>query len=236
VSSVAALPLPKGIYLASYLAPFAEALGRPDVTDIYVNRPGELWVETLNGAVERHDSPGLDETTLARLSHQLAALTHQGVSREHPLLAATLPDGYRIQIVAPPATRGPLALAIRKQVVTSLTLHDYASDGQFTSTQTKNGRRGDAAIERLVADRKFAEALSLAVRTRKNIVVSGGTSTGKTTFLNALLREVVKPGLQPMTLCPPRSECARTASSWASCAVRRLSRSCAPSIRVTQVR
>ena len=52
------------IYLRSYLAPLTGMLARPDVTDIYVNRPGELWIETVGGAIERHDAPALDEATL----------------------------------------------------------------------------------------------------------------------------------------------------------------------------
>ena len=156
----------EGVYLRAYLAPLVGMLARPDVTDIYVNRPGELWIETTTGTIERHEAPGLDEPTLARLARQIAALSHQGISREHPLLSATLPDGARVQIVAPPATRGPLALAIRKHVAPDLGLEDYVASGDL---------RG---------------MLAAAVRARKNILVSGGTSTGKTTFLNALLREV----------------------------------------------
>ncbi len=182
---------PAGVYLRSCLAPFRHALDRPDVTDIYVNRAGELWIETLGGAVERHDDPALTDVVLARLAGQIAALTHQGVSREHPLLAATLPDGSRIQVVAPPATRGPLALAIRRQVAASLTLQDYAAGDFFAGTRTDNAeRQHEREIRDLVDRRAFAEALALAVRARRNIIVSGGTSTGKTTFLNALLREV----------------------------------------------
>jgi type IV secretion system protein VirB11 len=161
------------------------------VTDIYVNRPGELWVETLGGAIERHDNAAVNELMLVRLARQIAALTHQGVSREHPLLAAILPDGSRIQVVAPPATRGPLALAIRRQVAASLTLQDYAADDHFAHTRTEVIRQPvDEQLRRLIGKHDFAGALALAVQARKNIVVSGGTSTGKTTFLNALLREV----------------------------------------------
>ena len=97
---------PAGYYLDSLLAPLAPWLTRPDVTDIYVNRAGELWVETLGGAIEAHPCPALTEPILARLSRQIAAASAQGISREHPLLAASLPDGSRVQIVAPPATRG----------------------------------------------------------------------------------------------------------------------------------
>jgi type IV secretion system protein VirB11 len=156
-----------------------------------VNRPGELWIETLGGNIERHEDAAIDELTLSRLARQIAALAHQGVNREHPLLAAKLPDGSRIQIVAPPATRGPLALAIRRQVSASLTLQDYAAGAFFAETRTGSGTRPyDEELKQLVGQRKFAEALALAVRARKNIIVSGGTSTGKTTFLNALLREI----------------------------------------------
>jgi type IV secretion system protein VirB11 len=193
VSAAAAVSGDERIYLRSYLAPLADMLARPDVTDIYVNRPGELWIETSGGAIERHEAPRLDEPTLARLARQIAAISHQGISREHPLLSATLPDGARVQIVAPPATRGPLVLAIRKHVSPDLTLGDYIAAGAFAET------RGRDALDRSEVDRALAAKLAAgdiagmlgdAVRARKNILVSGGTSTGKTTFLNALIREI----------------------------------------------
>lgn len=199
MSGAAAQLAPAGVYLRSCLGPFEAALARPDVTDIYVNRVGEMWIETLGGSIERHEDSSISEPMLARLARQIAALTHQGVSREHPLLAATMPDGSRIQVVAPPATRGPLALAIRRQVAASLTLQDYAASDSFEGTRTGMGPRNcDQELGRLIGERKFAEALALAVRSRKNIIVSGGTSTGKTTFLNALLREI--PGEERLIL------------------------------------
>jgi type IV secretion system protein VirB11 len=182
-----------GVYLRSYLAPLTGMLARPDVTDIYVNRPREIWVETTGGEIERHEAPALDEATLARLSRQIAALSHQGISREHPLLAATLPDGARIQVVAPPATRGPLALAIRKHVSPELQLSDYVASGAFSETRAREGfdrSQNDRALAEMLAAGELDRMLAAAVKARKNILVSGGTSTGKTTFLNALLREV----------------------------------------------
>jgi len=178
-----------GVYLEAYLAPLAPWLAEPGVTDLYVNRPGELWVERLGGAVERVDLPALDETNLWRLARQVASLSHQGVSREHPLLSAVLPDGARVQIVAAPATRGGMAMAIRKHVVSDLSLADYARTGAFADATTPP-TRPDAALRAMLDAGDVQGFLSAAVRAGKNIVVSGGTSTGKTTFLNALLKEV----------------------------------------------
>jgi type IV secretion system protein VirB11 len=182
-----------GVYLEAYLRPLAEWLGRADVTDILVNDAGEVWVESIGGAMERHAAPELTETTLWRLATQIAASANQGVSREHPLLAATLPGGARVQIVAPPATRGAMAIAIRKHVVTDLGLDDYEADGAFATA------RGVSLGQRSADDHLLKESLHAgdlpgflrqAVRMRKNIIVSGGTSTGKTTFLNALVKEI----------------------------------------------
>jgi len=180
------------VYLQSYLEPLAFALAREDVTDIYVNRPGEVWLESLGGKIEQHDVPALDAALLPRLARQVAALSHQGISREHPLLSASLPDGSRIQIVAPPATRGEIAIAIRKHVSADLTLDDYVAAAAFRNARSA-GQGAPAALERvraLVDAGDIGSALREAVRGRLNILISGGTSSGKTTFLNALIREI----------------------------------------------
>ena len=181
------------VYFRSYLAPLAPLLDRDDVTDIYVNRPGEAWAESLTGKIETHDIPALTEQLLERLARQIAAVSHQGINREHPLLSATMPDGARVQIVAPPATRGTMVLAIRKHVSPDLRLEDYSDAGAFATT--RSGRIGDASdLDRKLHDLLDAgdipALLRTAVQNRKNVLISGGTSSGKTTFLNALLREV----------------------------------------------
>ena len=181
---------PLRVYLDTFLAPLIPYLDREDVTDLYVNRPGELWLETGSGS-ERHLVPRLDEASLWRLARQIAATSDQGISREHPLLAATLPDGSRIQICAPPATRSAIAVAIRKHNVPDLRLTDYFAAGAFS-------RVGEAALSEKAVNRSLTallnagntlEFLAAAVRARKTIVIGGGTGTGKTTFLNALLKE-----------------------------------------------
>jgi len=178
------------VYLDAFLAPLAVYLDRSDVTDLYINRPGEVWLETSSG-IERHDQPGLDDAALWRLARQIAAASDQGINREHPLLAATLPDGSRVQICAPPATRGNLIVAIRRHNMPDLRLSDYLAAGAFA-------RVGEAALSREATDAHLAtlldqgmtyEFLATAVKTNKTIVIAGGTGTGKTTFLNALLKE-----------------------------------------------
>ncbi|MFI4964116.1 MAG: P-type DNA transfer ATPase VirB11 [Caulobacterales bacterium] len=181
------------VYLRTYLAPLALLLDRADVTDIFINAPGEAWIETVTGGIERHAAPQLDETTLQRLARQIASLSNQGISREHPLLAATLPDGERVQVIAPPATRGHLAIAVRKHVVADLSLDDYERASAFAETRTDGRSEAeaiDAELRQLLDAGQTTEFLRRAVRRRKNIIVAGGTSTGKTTFLNALLKEI----------------------------------------------
>jgi type IV secretion system protein VirB11 len=181
---------PAGFYLDSLLAPLAQWLERPDVTDIYINREQEVWVETLGGAIETHACPPLTEPILARMARQIAAVSSQGISREHPLLAANLPDGSRVQIAAPPATRAGYVIAIRRHVAASLTLDVYDEAGAFDEALIAevdlDRERRLFAIE----PREVRATLREAVRAKRNVLISGGTSTGKTTFLNALLREI----------------------------------------------
>lgn len=182
--------LREAIYLDSYLAPIAPFLTRGDVTDIYVNRPGEVWLETLGGAIERVDCPELTGTALTRLARQIAAASAQGISREHPLLAASLPDGSRVQVIQPPATRDHVAMAFRKHVAGGLSLDDYARGDGFAAAGIRTGENASNEAAQVDSKANHADLLRQAVLERKNILISGGTSTGKTTFLNALLGEI----------------------------------------------
>jgi type IV secretion system protein VirB11 len=181
---------PQNIYLESYLGVLEPWLGRPDLTDIYINRPGELWFEVLGAPPERCVVPELTSELLARMVKQIAAVTAQGINREHPLLSASLPDGTRVQAVIPPATRGEIALAFRKHVSVGLGLEDYRETGAVAETQIITANEKSQAAVQVSDDKDVISMLREAVRSKRNILVSGGTSSGKTTFVNALLREI----------------------------------------------
>lgn len=180
-----------GVYLDTYLSALAPWLDREDITDLLINRPGEVWIESGGGALNAVAAPQVTELALGRLARQIAAATHQGVNREHPLLSATLPGGGRVQIIGPPATRAGSVLAIRKHMIADLSVDDLSVRGLFgpvAGASSRDARNGELAA--LLDGGDTAEFLKQAVRSKKTIVISGGTGSGKTTLLNALVREI----------------------------------------------
>ena len=179
-----------GVYLSAYLAPLRPYLEREGVTDIWINRPGELWLEHAGGRTERMAAPELTDLALERLARQIAAANHQGFNREQPLVSASLPDGARVQIVGPPATRDGIALAIRRHALSDLSLGELAGAGLFSAPRQANGN-GEAGALRALLDAGDQQGfLARAVAARKTIVISGGTSSGKTTLMNALIKQI----------------------------------------------
>ncbi len=174
-------PPVRSVYLDAYLAPFQPWLARQSVTEILVNRPGELWIEDgEQPGMQRIAVPAIDDRLLQRLAEQVARTSHQGINREHPLLAATLPGGERIQLCGPPATRSGWALAIRRHRTLDLPLEAY-DRGPIVP------RPEPPLPDPLMQPIAF---LREAILRRQTILISGGTSTGKTTFLNAMLSEI----------------------------------------------
>jgi type IV secretion system protein VirB11 len=174
-------PAAGSAYLDAYLAPFRQWLARDTVTEILVNAPGEVWIEDSGSAgMQRIAAPDIDDTLVQRLAEQVARVSHQGINREHPLLGATLPDGARIQFCGPPATRKHWAMAIRRHRRLDLPLDAYDTGPLAVHREPV---LPDAAAEPIAY-------LRAAIAARKTILISGGTSTGKTTFLNAMLGEI----------------------------------------------
>ncbi len=183
----------KGHYLSKYLEPLRPWLDKPGVSEISINRPQEIWVEAAGEPRANFNVEDLTNDLLAQLSRQIAANTDQLINEEKPLLSAALPDGERVQVVAPPAAPNGYALSIRKQVLRNMNLDDYAKQGAFDMTTTSKDAKLDETVEsmrKLLRQNKIQEFLKFAVKNHQNIVISGGTSTGKTTFLNALMQEI----------------------------------------------
>lgn len=174
------MPQVSSSYLEAYFEPLRPWLNQDDVTELLVNRPGEIWIERAGpGSMERFLLPELDARLIERLATQIARVNRQGVNRENPLLSAVLEDGARVQIIAPSATRGDWVMAIRRHKIKVMPLTAFATD-----------LKPAAEPRSTLAESNPHEFLREAVRARKTILISGGTSSGKTSFLNALLAEV----------------------------------------------
>jgi type IV secretion system protein VirB11 len=177
--------------LDTYLLPFETVFAEDGVAEVSVNVAGEVWVEN-KGEMRCVTLPELDLEHLKGLGRLIAQSTEQVVSEEKPLLSATLPNGYRIQIVFPPACEsGTVAMSIRKAATQLYTFDTYEKMGAFEQTATDKIEDPHAPIlNDFLAKRDIRNFLSYAIKNKKNIVISGGTSTGKTTFTNAALLEI----------------------------------------------
>ncbi len=183
MSSIAALD--------SYLLPLKQLLDRDGVNEVSINRPHEVWVE-LKGDMIREELPTFDLEHLKSLGRLVAQATEQRLSEEEPLLSATLPNGYRIQIVFPPACeQGCVVISIRKPSSLKWSLDDYDKMGMFDSTSVGEVEdKNDLILAKLLKLNRIKDFLARAVVYKKNIIISGGTSTGKTTFTNAVIRGI----------------------------------------------
>lgn len=181
------------VFLTQYLQIFSEHLSNPNISEICVNKPGEMWLENSDKdqMIQILDSRVSNET-IWRLARLVARYTHQSISADKPLLSATLPTGERIQFAAPPVSQLGMALSIRKQVVKNMSLDDYNKMGAFNILDNSQLSATNMLpqLSELVADCRYQEFIIKAIQDKKNIILSGGTSTGKTTLLNAVLKEM----------------------------------------------
>lgn len=181
--------------LDRFLAPILHLLNEPGVNEIMINKEKEVWIE--KGGITRLEiNQELTLEHLIQLAKLIAQSTDQIISEETPLLSATLPNGYRVQIVIPPAcANNSIAFAIRKNISKLINMDDYAKMKMFDLPKISSGDKLkliNQELSDLLNKGAIQEFLTQAVLLKKNILISGGTSTGKTTFTNAILSCIKK--------------------------------------------
>lgn len=175
--------------LEHHMSVIAPHLNRPDVLEVVINRPNELFIETPKGW-EKHaiDLPYKACYTLAKA---IANRVKQNVSDKSPLLSTKLPDGERVQIVVPEACeQGTVSITIRKPSDRVFSLDDFSAQGMFevVKTDAKDVLPDDELLLALKRQEKWREFLAQAIKAKKNIIVSGATGSGKTTFMKGLIQ------------------------------------------------
>lgn len=161
-----------------------------DVTELVINRPYEAGVER-GGKWTWHDVPEMSFDWLMTLARAAAAATKQDIRSDAPLVSTVLPTGERCQFLIPPATlEGIVSVTMRKPSAVTLSLDDMISGGVFADT-TVAGRTiaaVDQRLSKLLRAKDWRGFLELAVVSRKNILISGATGSGKTTISKALIQ------------------------------------------------
>lgn len=165
-------------FIRNALGEFGPILDETDVVELSANQNGAVFVER-HGAAPEHVG-NLDEVARERLIRFCASEAGVPVTDTSPIVSAKMPGtGFRFEGVKPPAAQAPL-FSIRFHGARILNMRDYVDAGVVTNDQ--------------------AAFLIEALRSKKNIVVAGGTGSGKTTFLNMLIGELDKQDADPERL------------------------------------
>ena len=151
------------------LGPIEPLLLDPEISDILINGMESVYIER-RGRLERVDVRFRDRQHLLHIAQRIAGQVGRRVDESSPMVDARLADGSRVNIIIPPLALDGAAISIRRFVVRGVSLSDMA--------------------EREVLSSSMADLFRIAVKARINILISGGTGAGKTTFLNALSREI----------------------------------------------
>lgn len=177
------------VVLERFLEPLAPFLADASLTEIAINLPGEVFTEGPGGWT-RHDVATLSFEHLQSLATAAAAVTKQDIDRKRPIASTTLPGEERCQIVVPPAVpEGTISLTIRKPSKVTFSLDHFEELNLFAEVRphSEGLTPEENELVHLHAAGRWREFLALAVESRRNIIISGATGSGKTTLSKGLV-------------------------------------------------
>jgi len=157
--------------IKGFLKPIWHLLKDEKISEVMINSYNEIWVE-ISGKVHKTEARFADQDALIAAVTNIAQSVNRRIDEENPRLDARLPNGYRIHAVIPPCSRKGVTVAIRKFSTHQFTFQDYIRFGTLTGT--------------------VAQFLKVCSHLGKNILVSGGTGSGKTSLLGAMCSYIPK--------------------------------------------
>lgn len=157
--------------IKGFLQPIWPLLKDEKISEVMINGYNEIWVEVA-GKIQKTQASFTDEDALLAAVTNIAQSVNRRIDEQNPRLDARLPNGYRIHAVLPPCSRKGVTVAIRKFSTKQFTFEDYIRFGTLTGT--------------------VAQFLKIASELGKNILISGGTGSGKTSLLGAMCSYIPK--------------------------------------------
>lgn len=171
---------------------FKHLLDDPAITEIAVNGAGTIFYEKAS-VWQRQENSAVTVPGMITLGKAIATFSSQKWDESAPLLSASLPGGQRVQFVCPPAVEaGKVSMTMRIPDKRVRTLEDFSEDGLFSEVRLPSQEVSDAELQLLdmLSEKRYGEFFRFAVQSRQNIVVSGATGSGKTTFMKSLVQEI----------------------------------------------